>query len=230
MHIPDGFLNPPVAIAGGVVAIAAITLSVRGARRSADDRTAPLAGLAAAFIFAAQMINFPVAAGTSGHLLGGALAAVLLGPYLGLLAVTTVIVIQGLVFADGGLSALGLNITNMALVTTLVGWLVFTLVVSTLPRGRMSIIVSSVVAAFLSVPAAALAFSLEYAIGGTESIPAGQVLTAMTGIYSVIGVGEAVITGLVVGAVLSTRPDLIYGARGRLRRPAQADTSHANAG
>ena len=230
MHIPDGFLNPPVAIAGGVVAIAAITLSVRGARRSADDRTAPLAGLAAAFIFAAQMINFPVAAGTSGHLLGGALAAVLLGPYLGLLAVTTVIVIQGLVFADGGLSALGLNITNMALVTTLVGWLVFTLVVSTLPRGRMSIIVSSVVAAFLSVPAAALAFSLEYAIGGTESIPAGQVLRAMTGIYSVIGVGEAVITGLVVGAVLSTRPDLIYGARGRLRRPAQADTSHANAG
>ena len=225
MHIPDGFLNPPVAIAGGVVAIAAITLSVRGARRSADDRTAPLAGLAAAFIFAAQMINFPVAAGTSGHLLGGALAAVLLGPYLGLLAVTTVIVIQGLVFADGGLSALGLNITNLALVTTLVGWLAFKGMVSVLPRGRISIIVSATVGAFLSVPAAALAFSLEYAIGGTESIPAGQVLRAMTGIYSVIGVGEAVITGLVVGAVLSTRPDLIYGARGRLSRPSPVATS-----
>ena len=121
MHIPDGFINPPVAIAAGAIAVVGVAVCVRGARRQLDERSAPLAGLTAAFIFAVQMLNFPVAAGTSGHLLGGALAAILIGPYAGALAVTTVLVVQALLFADGGLTALGLNIINMAFVTTVVG-------------------------------------------------------------------------------------------------------------
>jgi cobalt/nickel transport system permease protein len=117
MHVPDGFLDAPTSIGTGVVAAAAVGVALRGARRELDDRTAPLAGLVAAFVFAAQMLNFPVASGTSGHLLGGALAAILVGPYTGLLCMATVFLVQCLLFADGGLSALGLNVVNMALVT-----------------------------------------------------------------------------------------------------------------
>jgi cobalt/nickel transport system permease protein len=216
MHIPDGFIDVPVSIAAGAVAVVGVAICVRGARRTLDERMAPLAGLTAAFIFAVQMLNFPVAAGTSGHLLGGALAAILVGPYAGALAVTTVLVVQGLLFADGGLSALGLNVINMALVTTVVGWFVFKALVRVLPRSRTSIVAASGVAALLSVPAAALAFTLEYSLGGTASFSVSQVLVAMTSVHVLIGIGEAIITALTVGAVMATRPDLVYGARGRL--------------
>src|SRR5438093_2641233 len=114
VHVPDGFINAPVSAATGVVAAGAIAVSLRGARRELDERTAPLAGLVAAFIFAVQMLNFPVAAGTSGHLLGGALAAILVGPFTGVLCVSVVLLMQGILFADGGLTALGVNITDMA--------------------------------------------------------------------------------------------------------------------
>ncbi|MGW0144519.1 energy-coupling factor ABC transporter permease [Streptomyces sp. NPDC003333] len=213
MHVPDGFIDAPTSAVTGVVAAAAVAVSLRGARRELDERTAPLAGLVAAFIFAVQMLNFPVAAGTSGHLLGGALAAILVGPYTGVLCVSVVLLMQGILFADGGLTALGVNITNMAIVTTVVAYAVFRLLVKVLPRGRRSITVASFAAALLSVPAAALAFTLMYAVGGTTDVSLGKVATAMVGVHVLIGLGEAAITALTVGAVVAVRPDLVYGAR-----------------
>ncbi|MGW5633353.1 energy-coupling factor ABC transporter permease [Streptomyces sp. NPDC003832] len=213
MHVPDGFIDAPTSLATGAVAAAAVAVSLRGARRELDERTAPLAGLVAAFIFAVQMLNFPVAAGTSGHLLGGALAAILVGPYTGVLCVSVVLLMQGILFADGGLTALGVNITNMAVVTTVVAYGIFRALVKLLPRTRRSITVASFVAALLSVPSAALAFTLMYAIGGTADVSIGKVAGAMVGVHILIGIGEAAITALTVGAVIAVRPDLVHGAR-----------------
>ncbi|MEU5630979.1 energy-coupling factor ABC transporter permease [Streptomyces rishiriensis] len=213
MHVPDGFINAPTSAVTGVVAAGAIAVSLRGARRELDDRTAPLAGLVAAFIFAVQMLNFPVAAGTSGHLLGGALAAILVGPFTGILCVSVVLLMQGILFADGGLTALGVNITDMAIVTTVVSYAVFRGLVKVLPRGRRSLTAASFVAALLSVPAAAVAFTLIYWIGGTTDVAIGKVAGAMIGVHVLIGVGEATITALTVGAVVAVRPDLVHGAR-----------------
>jgi cobalt/nickel transport system permease protein len=218
VHVPDGFINAPASAATGVVAAAALAVSLKGARRELDERTAPLAGLVAAFIFAVQMLNFPVAAGTSGHLLGGALAAILVGPYTGVLCVSVVLLMQGILFADGGLTALGVNITDMAIVTTVVSYAVFRALVRVLPRGRRSVTVASFLAALVSVPAAAVAFTLIYAVGGTTDVPIGKVATAMIGVHVLIGIGEAAITALTVGAVIAVRPDLVYGARGLRQR------------
>ncbi|MFI6059861.1 energy-coupling factor ABC transporter permease [Streptomyces sp. NPDC051286] len=214
MHVPDGFINAPVSVAAGVVAAGAVAVSLRGARRELDERTAPLAGLVAAFIFAVQMLNFPVAAGTSGHLLGGALAAILVGPYTGVLCISVVLLMQGILFADGGLTALGVNITVMGVTTTVVSYALFRGLATVLPRTRRSTTAAAFVAALISVPAAACVFTLIYWIGGTTDIPIGKVLTAMVGVHILIGIGEAVITGLTVGAVLAVRPDLVHGARG----------------
>ncbi|MFC9241448.1 energy-coupling factor ABC transporter permease [Streptomyces decoyicus] len=234
MHVPDGFINAPVSVATGAVAAAAVAVSLRGARRelagagaggvAGAERTAPLAGLVAAFIFAVQMLNFPVAAGTSGHLLGGALAAILVGPYTGVLCVSVVLLMQGVLFADGGLTALGVNITDMAIVTTVVAYALFRGLVKVLPRRRRSITVASFVAALVSVPAAAVAFTGLYALGGTADVPIGKVFTAMVGVHVLIGIGEATITALTVGAVIAVRPDLVYGARG-LTKPLELRTS-----
>jgi len=218
VHVPDGFINAPTSAVTGVAAAGAIAVSLRGARRELDERTAPLAGLVAAFIFAVQMLNFPVAAGTSGHLLGGALAAILVGPYTGVLCVSVVLLMQGILFADGGLTALGVNITDMAIVTTVVGYAVFRGLVKVLPRSRRSVTVASFVAALLSVPAAAVTFTFVYAIGGTTDIAIGKVATAMIGVHVLIGIGEAAITALTVGAVVAVRPDLVHGARGLQQR------------
>ncbi|MEV5346550.1 energy-coupling factor ABC transporter permease [Streptomyces achromogenes] len=218
MHVPDGFIDAPTSAVTGVVAAGALAVSLRGARRELDERTAPLAGLVAAFIFAVQMLNFPVAAGTSGHLLGGALAAILVGPYTAVLCVSVVLLMQGVLFADGGLTALGVNITDMALVTTVVSYAVFRGLLAVLPRKRRSVTVASFVAALVSVPAAAVAFTLIYAIGGTTDVSIGKVATAMIGVHVLIGIGEAVITALTVGAVIAVRPDLVHGARGLRQR------------
>ncbi|GAA3127370.1 energy-coupling factor ABC transporter permease [Streptomyces echinatus] len=218
MHVPDGFINAPTSAVTGVVAAGALAVSLRGARRELDERTAPLAGLVAAFIFAVQMLNFPVAAGTSGHLLGGALAAILVGPYTAVLCVSVVLLMQGVLFADGGLTALGVNITDMAIVTTVVSYAVFRGLLAVLPRKRRSVTVASFVAALVSVPAAAVAFTLIYAIGGTTDVSIGKVATAMIGVHVLIGIGEAVITALTVGAVIAVRPDLVHGARGLRQR------------
>ncbi|MFG3354191.1 energy-coupling factor ABC transporter permease [Streptomyces sp. NPDC048001] len=224
MHVPDGFIDAPVSVAAGVVAAGAVAAGLRGARRElgaarvgslgGDDRTAPLAGLVAAFVFAAQMLNFPVAAGTSGHLLGGALAAILVGPWTGVLCISVVLLMQGILFADGGLSALGVNILLMGVVTVVVAWAVFRGLTAVLPRGRRAVTAASFVAALVSVPASAAAFTLLYALGGVTEVPLGSVLTAMVGVHVLIGIGEAAITALTVGAVLAVRPDLVYGARG----------------
>ncbi|MGW2306123.1 energy-coupling factor ABC transporter permease [Streptomyces sp. NPDC001809] len=219
MHVPDGFINAPVSVAAGVVAAGAVAVSLRGARRElgeghGGERTAPLAGLVAAFIFAVQMLNFPVAAGTSGHLLGGALAAILVGPWTGVLCIAVVLLMQGILFADGGLTALGVNITVMGVVTVLVAYGLFRGLVLLLPRTRASVTAASFVAALVSVPAAAAAFTALYAIGGTTDVPVSKVLTAMVGVHTLIGIGEAVITALTVGAVIAVRPDLVHGARG----------------
>jgi cobalt/nickel transport system permease protein len=218
VHVPDGFIDAPTSAVTGVVAAGAIAVSLRGARRELDERTAPLAGLVAAFIFAVQMLNFPVAAGTSGHLLGGALAAILVGPCTGVLCVSVVLLMQGILFADGGLTALGVNITDMAIVTTVVAYALFRGLVKVLPRTRRSVTVAAFVAALVSVPAAALAFTLLYWIGGTTDVSIGKVATAMVGVHVLIGIGEAVITALTVGAVIAVRPDLVYGARGLQQR------------
>ncbi|MFJ3723966.1 energy-coupling factor ABC transporter permease [Streptomyces sp. NPDC090045] len=214
MHVPDGFINAPVSVAAGVAAGVAIAVSLRGARRELDERTAPLAGLVAAFIFAVQMLNFPVAAGTSGHLLGGALAAILVGPYTGVLCVSVVLLMQGILFADGGLTALGVNVTVMGVVTVVVAYAIFRGLLGILPRTRRSVTVAAFAGALLSVPAAAAAFTAVYAIGGTTDVAIGKVLTAMVGVHVLIGIGEAAITAATVGAVIAVRPDLVHGARG----------------
>lgn len=213
MHVPDGFLDAPTSLATGVVAAAGVAVALRRARTELDDRTAPMAGLVAAFVFAAQMINFPVGAGTSGHLMGGALAAVLVGPWTGLLCVSVVLMVQALFMADGGITALGTNVVLIGVVTALVGWLVFRGLQAVLPRRVATVAPSAAVAAFLSVPAAAAVFTLLFALGGTAPVDPGTVLVAMLGWHVLIGIGEAVVTGLVVGAVVAARPDLVHGAR-----------------
>ncbi|WP_432148044.1 energy-coupling factor ABC transporter permease [Streptomyces sp. bgisy029] len=219
MHVPDGFIDAPVSVAAGVFAAGAVAVSLRGARRELDERTVPLAGLVAAFIFAVQMLNFPVAAGTSGHLMGGALAAILVGPYTAVLCLAVVLLMQGIFFADGGLTALGVNITVMGVVTVVVAYGLFRLLTGLLPRTRRSATASAFVAALVSVPASAAAFTLLYWIGGTTDIPIGKVFTAMVGVHLLIGIGEAVITALTVGAVLAVRPDLVHGVQGTLNAP-----------
>ena len=213
MHVPDGFFTVPVSAACGAVAVAGIAACLRGARRELDERTTPMAGLTAAFVFAVQMLNFPVAVGTSGHLLGGALAAILVGPWTGAVCLAVVLLVQALGFADGGLTAYGINVVLMSLTTTVVGYAVFVALRAVLPRTRGGAMAASFGGALVSVPAAALVFVLLYAVGGTTEVPLAALTAAMVGWHVLIGLGEAAITAAVVGSVLASRPDLVYGAR-----------------
>lgn len=203
-----------------MVSVGGLGFSLRRAKEFLEERRAPLAGLLAAFIFALQMLNFPVAAGTSGHFMGGLLAAVLVGPWVAVLVMAVVLAMQALLFADGGLTALGLNIMNLALIAPLVGWVVFLGVRKVLPSGRNGVVLASGVAAGVSVLAAAGGFVLQYALGGTGSAAVGTVAGAMAAVHLVIGVGEGVITALAIGAVMAVRPDLVYGASGVAWAPA----------
>lgn len=211
MHIPDGFIGAGTSLGAGIVSAGGLSVAVRKVRDQLDDRRVPLAGLVAAFIFAVQMLNFPIAAGTSGHLLGGALAAVLMGPWAGMLCIAVVLVVQAL-FADGGLTALGLNILNMGVVTALGGFLAFRGLRLMLPASRSGVVAASGIAAGVSVVLSSAAFFLEFAIGGNADVSLGAVGAAMVGIHALIGVGEGLITAATVGLVLSVRPDLVYGA------------------
>jgi cobalt/nickel transport system permease protein len=213
VHAPDGFLAAPTAVATGLLSAGAVGVAIRQSRKDLQDRQVPLAGVTAAFVFAAQMVNFPVAAGTTGHLIGGALAAILLGPWVGLLVVTVVVLVQALVFADGGLTALGYNVFNMAVVTSLGGWAVFRLVRRVLPANATSVTIAAGVAGFASVVLSAVAFSLQWLFGATVAVPFDRVFTAMVGVHAFIGIGEGIITALTVATVLATRPDLVTGAR-----------------
>jgi cobalt/nickel transport system permease protein len=213
MHIPDGFLNTATSIGTGVVAAGGVGAALRQTGKAvAADKRIPLAGITAAVIFVLQMVNFPVALGTSGHLLGGALAAILLGPWMGVLVVTVVVAVQALIFADGGVSALGPNIFNMAIITALVGWATFRLVRSVTPNARWSVLTATFLAGLVSVVASSLGFVIQYAIGGQGGAPLGSVLTAMASVHVLIGIGEGIISAAIVGALLSTRPDLVAGA------------------
>lgn len=216
MHIPDGFIDAPSSVFAGLIAIAAIALCLRKSADALDDRQIPVVGLTAAFVFAAQMVNFPVANGTSGHLLGGVLAAVLVGPWAGALAVTVVLGVQALVFADGGLSALGLNVINMALVGAIAGYVIFVALRRSpwiARRGEASAVtVAAGIAAAAATVTASLIFTVEYAVGGNGAASVGTVLLSVVGVHVLIGIGEGVITAMAVSAVMATRPDLVYGA------------------
>ena len=210
MHIPDGFLSTEVALACAVPAAAAVGIGLRQANRTLDERRVPLLGVTAAFVFAAQMLNFPVAGGTSGHFLGAALAAILLGPWLACLALAVVLGVQAFVFADGGLTALGANVFNMGVAGALVVGGLMHVANKLAPKRILPI---AAVGAWLAVMTGAALTALELALSGT--VPLGTVLPAMLGTHLLIAAGEAVITVAAVSAVLSTRPDL-------LRRPVYA--------
>lgn len=210
MHVPDGFINAPVSIGTGVISFATLWAYVRSAKSLVADKLIALTGMMSALIFVLQMINFPIAAGTSGHLLGGALAVIVLGPNLGIICISIVVVIQSLLFADGGLSALGINVLNMAIITSLVGWLTISSWKKLFGEANISIISGSIVAGILSVVFSSIAFVFEYALGGTVSVPLGSVLIAMVSSHLLIGLGEGVITALIVSLLLRVRSDLIY--------------------
>ncbi len=212
MHAPDGFLNAGTAVATGAISVGTVSLALRQLRQTINEKQVPLAGIAAAFVFAAQMFNFPVAAGTTGHLLGGALAAILLGPHMGAIAVTVVVVVQAIVFADGGLTALGYNVLNMAIVPAYGGYGAFRLFRRLLPATGSGVMAATGLAGLVSVAMSAMAFSIEWLFGATAPVSFAQVFTGMVGVHFLIGVGEAVISAMAIGAVLASRPDIVAGA------------------
>jgi cobalt/nickel transport system permease protein len=219
MHMSDGLVTPPTALAFGLLAAVGLALAATRARRDLDDRTAPMAGLVTAFVFAVQMINFPVLPGASGHLLGGALVAILVGPWVGSLCIAIVLAVQAVLFADGGLTALGTNVVNMAFVGVFVGYGTAVALRRFAVRSRAGLLGVAFTAALLNTVAAALSFVLQYAIGGAGGASPGTVLVLMLGFHALIGIGEGVITATTVGAVASVRPDLVHLLRGRTPAP-----------
>ena len=221
MHIPDGFLDAKTwgtlyGVSGGTTAYALYKVKDR-----LDETRIPLLGITAAFIFAAQMLNFPVAGGTSGHFVGALLACVLLGPWEGFLTMVVVLGVQCFFFADGGLTALGANVFNMGIVAGLLSYYLMTLV--RIPLSRMfgekaALLASTAVFAWLGVVLASAACAAELAISGT--VPLHITLPAMVGVHSLIGIGEALITVVVLIVVLQTRPDLIHAYNGPALLPA----------
>jgi len=206
VHIPDGFVNIGTAVVTYAGSAGAIAYSVRRTNQSLKEREVPLMGVMAAFIFAAQMINFKVAGGTSGHLLGGALAAILLGPSAGTLVITAVLAVQAFIFQDGGLMALGANIFNMAVVGVWSGYLIYRLACKLFP-GPKGLWAAGFAAAWCSVVLASLVAAVELAISGMA--PLGVVLPAMGLVHMLIGVGEGLITTSVLAFLSSTRKDLL---------------------
>jgi cobalt/nickel transport system permease protein len=204
LHIPDGFLSLFVSIICWLITALVIGAAISRTNKSLGERQIPLMGVMAAFIFAAQMINFPVAGGTSGHLLGGALAAIVLGPWAGILVMTAVIAVQALLFQDGGLLVMGANILNMGLVTAVIGYGLYRSVSGSSKAVKLAV---TGVAAWLSVMAGALLTSLQLWLSGTSQL--NIVIPAMLGVHALIGLGEALITVFALGFILQTRPDLL---------------------
>ena len=204
MHIPDGFLNLYVSLICWMITAITISVAVSRTNKSLGEKQVPLMGVMAAFIFAAQMINFPVAGGTSGHLLGGALAAIMLGPWAGMLVMTAVIAVQALLFQDGGLLVMGANILNMGLITCAIGYGLYR---SAAGGSRMLKLSVAGIAAWLSVMAGAFFTALQLWLSGTSQLQV--VIPAMLFVHALIGLGEAVITVAALSFVLQTRPDLL---------------------
>lgn len=227
LHIQNGVLNGPVSVAYAVLVLVALAFCVVRGQRDLDDRLAPMAGLVAAFIFAVQMLNFPVLPGVSGHLLGGAMAALLVGPWVGALCVAVVLVVQALVFADGGITAVGANIFNMALVATAAAYVLIAVLLRVVPRTPTGLGITAFVASVVSVVAASQSFVLQYALGGTtrlETFGLGDVAATMAGTHLLIGIGEGLIAATTVVSVAKIRPDLVYALRGLRRRPTGQQT------
>jgi cobalt/nickel transport system permease protein len=207
LHIPDGFLATWVSVLGWVLAVLVIAFALRQTRKQLGERQVPIMGVMAAFIFAAQAINFPVAAGTSGHLLGGALAAIALGPWAATLMMTAVIGVQAFIFQDGGLLALGWNVLNMGVLTAFTGYLVYR-TFSRIAGGSGPVrIAASFAAAWLSVEVGSIATAVELAVSGTSPLSIG--LPAMAGVHALIGLGEGLITSGAVTLLQASRPEIL---------------------
>ncbi len=215
LHAPDGFVSPLVALVMWAVTAVVVAYAVRRTNRSLDDRAVPLLGVMAAFIFAAQMFNFPVVGGTSGHLLGGVLAAVLLGPWAGTLVMTAVVAVQALLFQDGGLLVMGANIFNMGAVGTLGGYALYRAVARLLGGEERARLPAAGIAAWASVVGGALGMALQ--LGASGVVPLELALPAMLGVHALIGIGEALITVAALAFIGATRRDLF-----RLRDAAAA--------
>jgi cobalt/nickel transport system permease protein len=220
LHIPDGFVDAPVSIVGYILAGLFIGLALKKVDTNLGEKAAPLMGVIAAFIFAAQMINFPVAGGTSGHLLGGTLAAILIGPWAAIIAMAAVVCVQALIFQDGGIAAMGVNVFNMGVVTALAGYYIYTFINAAAGRSPAVRLGGAFAAAWVSVMLAAALTSVELAISGTS--PLDVALPAMLGVHALIGIGEGLITAAAVAFVQSTRPDLLEGSQSPLRSEARA--------
>ncbi|MEV6597663.1 energy-coupling factor ABC transporter permease [Actinoplanes sp. NPDC051346] len=213
MHIANGIVDGPVSALFAAFAAGALAFCVWRARADLDDRLAPMAGLVAAFIFAVQMLNYQVVPGVSGHLLGGTLAVVLVGPWVGALCVTTVLIVQCLLFADGGLTALGLNITNMALLGAAAGYLLVAGLMRVLPKTPAGVGAAAFVASVIGVVIASQGFVLQYWMGGTTELSLPAVAGTMAGMHTLIGIGEGLIAATTVATVARVRPDLVYALR-----------------
>jgi len=207
MHIPDGFLSTPVAAAGCAVATGGVAYAIKATNKKIGEKQVPLMGVLAAFIFAAQMLNFPIVGGTSGHFLGAALAAILLGPWAGLLIMTCVLLVQCLIFQDGGLFALGANVFNMGIVGSFCSYYLYRGTAKLLGNNRQGKLIGGGLAAWFSVVLAAIACAFELWISGT--VPLKVALPAMGGVHALIGVGEGLITAAVLGLILTVRSDLL---------------------
>jgi cobalt/nickel transport system permease protein len=221
VHIPDNLLDLKTCAATAVVAAGTVGFALRQVKRARTPANTPLMGVAAACLFAAQMLNFPIPGGTSGHLLGGVLAAVLLGPWSGLIVVTVVLTVQCLLMLDGGITALGANILNVGVVGSVVGYAIFE-PIQRLVGGQRGIVAGAVLASWFSVILGATACSIELALSGTYELPATLGVMLLT--HSMIGLGESVITGLALVYILGVRPDLVYGqgsVSGRIARAGQ---------
>ncbi len=204
VHIPDGFLSTPVWIASDIAAIAAVGYAVHKVRGEMDERKVPLWGITAAFVFAAQTLNFPIPGGTSGHVMGGLLAALLVGPHAGVLVMTVVLILQALLFGDGGVLALGANIVNMAVIGSWLSYGVYRRLAQ-----RLSETVAIAIAAWLSIVLSATSCGILLALSGTA--PFAAVVPLMAGIHAVIGVGEALVTVAAVRFVKQRRPEWVHG-------------------
>ncbi len=207
LHAPDGFLSLPIAVAMWAVTSLAIAYAVKRTNETVDERAIPLMGVTAAFIFAAQMFNFQVVGGTSGHLLGGVLAAILLGPWAGTLVMVAVVAVQGLVFQDGGLVVMGANIFNMGIIGTVGGYAVYRALCAALGGERRARIPAAGVAAWIAVVAAATSMAVQLGLSGTTDLQLA--LTAMLTVHVAIGIGEALITMAALAFIRVARPDLL---------------------
>ncbi|MFH1663032.1 MAG: energy-coupling factor ABC transporter permease [Chloroflexota bacterium] len=207
MHIPDGFLSAAVVGTTYVISAGGVANAVRVAKEKIGEKHIPMMGILAAFIFAAQMLNFPIAGGTSGHVIGAALVAILLGPWAAVIIMSVVLIAQSFIFQDGGLLALGANILNMGIIASFGAYYIYRLLNSLLGSSQRSKMVACFIAAWGSVVLASAACALELAISGTS--PLGVVLPAMAGVHALIGIGEGFVTVAVLSLVMSTRADLL---------------------